>query len=112
MNNLEAIYKRILEVLRKISKDQLLAYLRKKPKMGDLEVIAVVLTSEYLGMDSENNLFKKLPTFLSQRIERSVYNRRKWRLFGALDDIRKHLSNTFAELEDVFIVEQYAFGDM
>ena len=61
MNNLNAIYERILEVLRKISKEQLFHCQRLKPKLSDIEIISLYLTVEYLGIDSENNLFGKLP---------------------------------------------------
>ncbi|SHI49691.1 hypothetical protein SAMN04487908_1171, partial [Aequorivita viscosa] len=77
MNNLSANYERILEVLRKISKDQLLPYQRREPKLCDLELISLSLTAEFMGIDSENDLFRKLPTTISSKIERSVYNRRR-----------------------------------
>ncbi len=80
MNNLSANYERILEILRNISKENLLAYQRRKSKMNDLELIALSLTAEYMGIDSENDLFRKLPKSLSSKIERSVYNRRRRRL--------------------------------
>ena len=64
INNLSANYERILEVLRKISKEQLLTYQRRKPKMSDLELISLNLTAEFMGLDSENDLFRKLPASL------------------------------------------------
>lgn len=73
MNNLRANYERILKVLRKISEDRLLSYQRRVPKMSDLEVISLSLTSEYMGIDSENHLFRKLPKFFTNKIERTVY---------------------------------------
>ena len=105
MNNLNANYERILEVLRKISKDQLLYYQRRKPKLSDLEVIALSLTAEYMSIDSENDLFRKLPNFILDRIERSVYNRRRKRLVTHLDKIRLKLASYFNEFEDCFIVD-------
>lgn len=80
MNSLSANYERILEVLRKLSNETLLSYQRRVPRMKDLEVISLALTAEYMGIDSENNLFRQLPIFLSNKIERSVYNRRKRKL--------------------------------
>jgi len=50
MNNLSANCERILEVLNKISKHQLLCYRRRKPKLSDLELIALSLTSEYMAL--------------------------------------------------------------
>lgn len=105
MNNLNANYERILEVLRKISKDQLLVYQRRTPKLSDLEVIALSLTAEYMSIDSENHLFRKLPSDIAHRIERSVYNRRRKRLVTHLDQIRLKLASVFNEFEDCFIVD-------
>jgi len=31
-----------------------------KPKMADIQIIALAITSEYLSIDSENLLFKKI----------------------------------------------------
>lgn len=70
MNNLEQIYKRILEVLGKLFSHQLLPYQRRKPKMSDLELINLNLTVEYLSIDSELQLFRKIPNSLKNKIER------------------------------------------
>ncbi len=78
INTLKANYERILEVLRKISKENLLPYQRRVPKMSDLEVLS--LTAEYMGIDSENHLFRNLSDFFTDKIERSVYNRRRRKL--------------------------------
>jgi len=105
MNNLNANYERILEVLQKISKDQLLAYQRRQPKMSDLELISLNLTAEFMGIDSENDLFRKLPKTISSKIERSVYNRRRRKLVSYIDNIRLKLASRFNEFEDYFIVD-------
>lgn len=67
MNNLSANYERILEVLRKISTENLLSYQRRVPKMKDLELISLALTAEYMGIDSENHLFRQLPKAINVR---------------------------------------------
>ena len=105
MNNLNANYERILEVLKKISKDQLLIYQRRKPKMSDLELISLNLTAEFMGIDSENDLFRKLPTSISSKIERSVYNRRKRNLFEHMNVIRLKLASFFNDFENYFVVD-------
>ena len=105
MNNLNAIYERILEVLREISKEQLLHYQRRQPKMSDLELISLSLTAEYLGIDSENDLFRKLSLCMKAKIERTVYNRRRRRLSNHLNAIRLQLASFFNEFEDCFIVD-------
>jgi len=105
MNNLRANYERILEVLRKISNDRLLAYQRRTPKLSDLEVISLSLTAEYMGIDSENHLFRILPEFFIGKIERTVYNRRRRKLMNFTNTIRLELSEVFNEFENYFIVD-------
>lgn len=94
-----------MEVLLKISEHQLLPYQRRQPRFSDLELVSLSLTAEYLGIDSENDLFRKLPNAISSRIERSVYNRRRRRLVNHLDTIRLKLASSFNEFEDYFIVD-------
>jgi|SRR5690606_26906698 len=105
MNNLNANYERILEVLQKISVKQLLPYQRREPKMSDLELIGLSLTAEFMGIDSENDLFRRLPKIISSKIDRSVYNRRRRRLANHLEGIRLKLASRFNEFEDYFIVD-------
>lgn len=105
MNNLNANYKRILEVLRKISTDQLLPYQRRKPMLSDLELISLSLTAEFMGIDSENDLFRKLPKAIDKKIERSVYNRRRRKLANEVDKIRLRLASHFNEFENYFVVD-------
>jgi len=63
MNNLIAIYEKILGVLSKISPDKLLSYQRPLSRMKDLKHVSLALTAEYMGIDSENLYFVSLPFF-------------------------------------------------
>ena len=105
MNNLSANYERILEVLRKISNENLLSYQRRVPKMKDLELISLALTAEYMGIDSENHLFRPVPKAIKCKIERSVYNRRKRRLSNKINDLRMKIAESFNEFEKFFIID-------
>ena len=64
-------------------------------------MIAINLTSEHFGIDSEYHLFR----LLSSQIERSVYNRRKHNLFIFQEQLRLKLARKFNEFEDYFIVD-------
>jgi hypothetical protein len=75
-HNFKANYEKILKVPEQISKENLLPHQRRKPVLADIEVMAINLTVEYVGIDSERVLFRKLPEDLCCCIERSVYNRR------------------------------------
>ena len=105
MNNLDANYKRILEVLRKISNENLLSYQRRTPKLKDLELISLALTAEFMGIDSENHLFRQIPKTIKCKIERSAYNRRKRRLANSINDLRMKIAKSFNEFEKFFIID-------
>ena len=64
-----------------------------KPKLLDIELIVIDLTSEYISIDSEYQLFRILPDYLSQLIELSVYNRRKRGLFCYRGQLRKRIAS-------------------
>lgn len=105
MNNLNANYERILEVLKKISNENLLSYQRRAPRLKDLELISLALTAEFMGIDSENHLFRHIPNTIKCKIERSVYNRRKRRLASKINEIRMKLARSFNEYEKFFIID-------
>lgn len=79
------------------------------PQFSDLEVIALALTCEYISLDSENWLFKKIQSdyasFFPHIIERSRFNRRKRALFDGLETVRKKLAERFLTFEDYFIID-------
>lgn len=78
----------------------------RKPKLGNLELIAMNLTAEYMGIHSECQLFRDISnTFLVSLIERSVYNRRKRALFHQIELVRRCLVKDFNEFEDIFIID-------
>lgn len=106
MNNLVENYNKILKVLRKIDEKENYHHQIRKPKMSDKEIIALNLTAEFLGIDSEHHLFRLLSTTeLVGKIERSVYNRRKRFLMNYMEKIRVSLSEKFNQFEDYFIVD-------
>jgi len=78
-------------------------------QFSDLEVLSLVLTAEYMSLDSENWLFKKIKcdyrADFSHLIDRSRYNRRKRQLFPLLEKVRQKLAQRFLEFEDYFIVD-------
>ena len=77
----------------------------RKPKLRDKELIAIDLTSEYMSIDSECQLFRILPANLSNKIERSVYNRRKRKLFAFRESLRKELVMRLNQFQHCYIVD-------
>lgn len=106
MHNFRANYEKILEVLKKLElgSENFLFQIRK-PKLTDLRIIAINLTSEYMSIDSEHQLFRILPVEIKSLIERSVYNRRKRKLFNHMERIRKLLAERFNGSEKYFVVD-------
>lgn len=105
MDNFKANYNKILEVLKSITEKEHFIKQKRKPKLKDIELIAINLTSEYMSIDSECQLFRVLPSDLLTKIDRSVYNRRKRKLFFAMEFIRNKLSKRFNEFENYFVVD-------
>ena len=63
------------------------------------------LTAEYLSIDSECQLFRIISEDLKSKIERSVYNRRKRKLFRSIEFIRNELSKKFNEFENYYMAD-------
>ncbi|MDR2956177.1 MAG: IS982 family transposase [Prevotella sp.] len=104
MSNFDANYRKILETLQTVAPKMNFLNQIRQPKLSDIELIAIDLTSEYMSIDSEYQLFRVLPFDLFSKIERSVYNRRKRKLFFYRESLRKQLANSIAS-EDYFIVD-------
>lgn len=106
MNNLIQNYKIILEELTKICSHITSFKQIKQPKLSNLELIALNLTAEYSSINTECQLFRSIKgTELEFKIERSNYNKRRRKLLGYMEEIRKRLSEKFTEFTDVFIVD-------
>ena len=106
MSNLEASYKLILRELRKLSELDDFYFKPIKPKLSDLELISLILLAEFKSIDSEHQLFREIKGFeIESKIERSVYNRRKRKLFPFIEKIRMKMVDKFNELESYFVVD-------
>lgn len=105
MHNFESNYEKIMEVLGKLDiKSSFLRQVRV-PKLGDRELVSIDLTSEYMGIGGERDLFRQLPDRLSHKIERRVYDRRRRKLFPFIEQIRQSISEEFNRFEEVYIVD-------
>ena len=105
MNNFLTKYEKILDILKQFeTKSNFLNQIRR-PRLSDIELIALDITAESLSIDSEYQLFRTIPSSLSLKIERSVYNRRRRRLFFVKERIRKALAEKLTGSENYFIVD-------
>jgi len=104
MNNFSQNYEKILSTLQQVEYKMNFLNQKRKPYLSDIELISIDLTSEFMGIDSERDLFRKLPDNLSSRIERSVYNRRKRGLFYYRTQLRKQIASQIIS-SDYYIVD-------
>ena len=106
MHNFQANYDKILEVLRKNITSSTFVNQNRKPKLSDIELVAIDLTAQYMSIDSEHQLFRMLKTInFKNLIDRTVYNRRKRGLVNYIEQISVTLSERFNEFEDYFIID-------
>lgn len=106
MSNLEASYKLILNELSKISESENLYFKPINPKLSDIELISLIILAEYKSIDSEHQLFREIQGFeIESKIERSVYNRRKRKLFPFIEEIRIKMVEKLNDFENYFVVD-------
>jgi len=114
MHDLRAMYEKSLKIARTVYEDDVdefgnfFSYPRK-PKMNDLEIIALAVCSESASIDSENWLFSKLQKDYSQAfpnlIDRSRYNRRRRRFTYQIKELIKRIGILINNTEDLNIVD-------
>ena len=106
MNNFIQSYEIILHQLKELQINARLFKQIRQPKLSNIELVAMNFTAEYMGIDSECQLFRTIESsFLEPLIERSVYNRRRRKLFPLIEKIRLQLSSQFNEFEDYYVVD-------
>lgn len=80
-----------------------------KPRFTDIEIVALSLTAESMGIDSELYLFNLLQTSYREQfptlIGRRQYNHRRRALFPIIEQIRFCVSSLLSELSSVFAVD-------
>lgn len=106
MNNFQASYELILKELRKISDTDNFYFKPITPKLSDIELVSLILLAEYKSIDSECQLFRDIKTIdIGLKIERSVYNKRKRKLFPYIEQIRRKMVEKLNEFEKYFVVD-------
>lgn len=105
MSNFNSRYQKFLQTLQSLSLKESTFKQIRQPKLSDIELIAINLTAESLGIDSERQLFRMLPNDLTDKIERSNYNKRKRRLYEQIEQVHKHLAHMLTTGDAMFIVD-------
>ena len=62
--------------------------------------------AEFKSIDSEHQLFREIKGWeIETKIERSVYNRRKRKLFPYIEKLRIKMAEKFNEIENYFVID-------
>ena len=103
---MEAKYKLIFKELSKISDAENFYFKPIKPNLSDLELISLTILAEFKSIDSEHQLFREIKGWeIETKIERSVYNRRKRKLFPYIEKLRIKMAEKFNEFENYFVID-------
>ncbi len=114
MHNIKTNFGIIFDICKSIFKDQILDdgnffKYPNKPNMSDIQLVALSLTAESLGIDSENHLFNKLRDEyyddFSILIDRRNYNRRRKKLSGFISQLGSLVNNIINPNCNKFIVD-------
>lgn len=105
MSHLQRFYNKCLALLHTIEPNDHFFNHTRKPKLSDKEWIALSLAAEATSIDSELSLFKQLPPEVENKIERSVYNKRRRHLSLHTQQIQKRLADTIIPHETHHLID-------
>lgn len=114
MHNLSSNFYLFLDITKSVFKSAINAngnfkFYPRLPKLSDCQIIALSLTAESIGIDSENYLFGKLKkdyqADFPNLIHRCNFNRRRRLLAPYLKQLNQLLADRMNEGENVFIVD-------
>ncbi len=111
MHNLNTNFDKFFNITKSVFKDRLndsgnLFFYPNKPKLTDCEIIALSVTGESLGIDSENYYWGKLKfdhkDDFPGLIDHSNFNRRRKHLYPFIEQLNQYRADRLNECEDVY----------
>ena len=114
MHNLETNFKKILEITKSVFTDEInecgnFSHYPRLPKLSDIEVIAMTISAEATGIDSENLLFSKLKSDYNEVFinlpHRTNFNRRRRKLIERIEQMSQLLTYIMSKKSSTFIVD-------
>lgn len=114
MHDLASNFTKIFNITKSVFKNRINNFdnffpYRNRPKLSDCEIIALAITGESLGIDSESYFWGKLKSEYTidfpNLIDRSNYNRRRKRLYPLIEELNKTIANELNYSETVYLVD-------
>jgi len=119
MHNLESNFEKILEIAKtcfvdKVNQHDNFETYPRLPKCSDLAIIALAISADAIGIDSENYLYGKLrtdyPILFKQFPDRCNYNRRKRRLRQKIDELSVFLTERMKTPGDARLIDSMSLA--
>jgi len=114
MHDLHSNFNKFFDITKSVFKnrinqfDNFIAY-RNRPKMSDCQIIALAVTGESLGIDSESYFWGKLKcdhaVDFPNLIHRCNFNRRRKRLYPLIQELNQTIADYLNQGETVFLVD-------
>jgi len=114
MHDLRSNFNKFFDITKSVFKNRINQYdnffaYRNRPKMSDCEIIALAVTGESLGIDSESYFWGKLKSNQASGfpnlIDRSNFNRRRKRLYPLVEELNEQIAGQLNQDETVFLVD-------
>jgi len=114
MHNLEANFSKFLTIAKSVFRDEIdvegnFKFYPNKPKMSDIQIVALSCLAESLSIDSENWLFSRLRSGYSKLfpslIHRATYNRRRRRLSEKTAQLSKLVCLKFSGHDTEYVID-------
>ena len=114
MHNLKTNFDKFFNITKSVFKDCLnqsdnFYHYPNEPKLSDCEIIALSVTGESLGIDSESYFWGKLnfdhKDDFPRLIHRSNFNRRRKHVFPFIEQLNQHMAARLNECEDAYLVD-------
>jgi penicillin-binding protein-related factor A (putative recombinase) len=114
MHDLHSNFRKFFDITKSVFKNRINQFdnffdYRNPPKMSDCQIIALAITGESLGIDSESYFWGKLKSDHAKDfpnlIDRSNFNRRRKRLYPFLQELNQTTADYLNQGETVFIVD-------
>jgi len=112
MHNLKTNFEKFFNITKSVFKERLnksdnFFLYSNKPKLSDCEIIALLVTGESIGIDSQNYFLGKLKSDhkddFPRLIDRSNFNRRRKHLYPFIEQLNQRLADRLNEYEDVYL---------
>jgi len=106
MHNLKTNFDKFFNITKSVFKDHLnqadnFYFYPNKPKQSDCEIIALSVTGESIGIDSENYFWGKLKNDYKddfpRLIDRSNFNRRRKHLYPFIEQLNQYLADSLGK---------------